>query len=73
MRAFACVVVVGLAILVTAGALRAAGDPPGWAYAIRTGTTGRAGRGTSGATSPARPRSTNAPRQHAEFSACQHS
>jgi cytochrome c553 len=34
MRAFACVVVVGLAILVTAGALRAAGDPPGWAYAI---------------------------------------
>jgi cytochrome c553 len=34
MRMFVGVVVVGLATLVTAGVLGAAGDPPGWAYAI---------------------------------------
>jgi cytochrome c553 len=34
MRIFVSVVVVGLAALVTAGGLRAAGEPPAWAYAI---------------------------------------
>jgi len=34
MRGFVCVVVVGVATLVTAGGLRAAGEPPAWAYAI---------------------------------------
>jgi cytochrome c553 len=34
MRTFPALVVVGVALLVSAGALRAAGDPPAWAYAI---------------------------------------
>ena len=34
MRILVSIVVVGLAALLTAGGLRAAGEPPGWAYAI---------------------------------------
>ena len=34
MRRFVCVVVVGLATLVATGVLRAANEPPAWAYAI---------------------------------------
>jgi cytochrome c553 len=49
MRIFASIVVVGLAALVTAGGLRAAGEPPAWAYAIPPAPPG----GTAGA--PAAP------------------
>ena len=49
MRKFVGVVVVVLATLVTAGVLGAAGDPPGWAYAIPPAAPPAAGGGGGGA------------------------
>ena len=53
MRIFAGVVVVGLVTVVTAGVLRAAGEPPAWAYAIPPAAAPAAGGGGAPAAAPA--------------------
>ena len=71
MRTVFGVLVLGVAAILTAGVLRAAGEPPAWAYAIPPAPPAGAPAAPAQPAAPD-PDTADAARQHAEFSARQH-